>query len=80
MAVDTSALQLKTKSMPARYTIKYNDMPARYNWGLILGYASAKKAGKARMNSMTTEEKTQFQSNAAKARWNKQKGNTNAIS
>src|SRR5258708_6749515 len=45
--------------------------PIRYKWGLILGYDSAVKAGRARMNSMSKEEKSEFQSKAAKARWSK---------
>ncbi len=59
------------KAMQARYDIKYNAMPIRYKWGLILGYDSAVKAGRARMNSMSKEEKSEFQSKAAKARWSK---------
>lgn len=61
--------------MPARMDIKYNSMPARINWGSVLGADSAVKAGKARMESMTPEEKSKFQSDAAKARWRKEKEN-----
>ena len=59
----------------ARYEIKYNAMPIRLKWGLLLGYDSCVKAGKARMKSMSKEEKSEFQSKAAKARWSKQKVN-----
>lgn len=48
-------------------------MPTRMKWGLILGRNSAIKAGKARMESMSQEEKSEFQSMAAKARWKKNK-------
>jgi hypothetical protein len=64
-----------SKVMPARYDIKYNAMPIRIKWGLLLGYDSAIKAGKARMSSMSKEEQSEFQSNAAKARWSKHKAN-----
>jgi hypothetical protein len=60
-----------TKVSTARYDIKYNAMPIRYKLGLLLGYDSCVKAGKARMNSMSKEEQSEFQSNAAKARWKK---------
>ena len=37
--------------------------------GKRLGASSAQKAGKARMNSMTSTERTEFASKAAKTRW-----------
>lgn len=61
--------------MPARYDIKLNNMPARYKWGAILSEGVTVKGGKARMSSMTEEEKSTFQSEAAKARWKKEKEN-----
>ena len=44
-------------------------------YAAVLGHDSCVKAGKARMSSMSKEELSEFQSNAAKARWSKQKVN-----
>ncbi len=63
--------------MPARMDIKYNAMPARIKWGAILSAGVTVKGGKARMSSMTEEEKSTFQSEAAKARWKKEKETNN---
>ena len=53
-------------------------MPTRFNptseHARTLGAGSAKKAGEARMASMSPKQKTQFQKQAANARWHK-KGN-----
>jgi hypothetical protein len=58
------------------YNIRYSPGPITgLRVGYLLGKDTFSKAGKARMASMTDEEKSAHQSMAAKARWNKQKGN-----
>ena len=50
-------------------------MPARFNdtsnHGRLLGAKSAKKAGEARMASLSPKQKIQHQTMAANARWSK---------
>jgi hypothetical protein len=65
--------------MKPLYDIKYNHMPGRIRWGAVLGRDTWSKAGKARMASMTDEEKSAHQSMAAKARWKKQKERQNEL-